>query len=188
MGAKIGRALIVVALLVSSGAGLIKWFGARQANKFVDEGNALIDEGNNCSNEGVAAYKLIFTEENIKGFPGNREQLEPHVKKTEEMLNKSAAKFREAISKFESAGKEAVNGYVVDYWKVKSDELGKLAETKEALRDVALLIRDKKIENIDQLNTELVKATDRVKQASSSADALSKKANEIQSNHPDEFK
>src|SRR6187431_2834617 len=105
--------------------------GTSQANKHVDEANVASEAGDTLTSQIGPKYSELFSEANLQGFPGNRDQYKANATETAELLDKAAAQYRLAADKLEEAGRQPVKKPLADYWGAKVQAYRKLAESKE---------------------------------------------------------
>lgn len=179
--------LSIVALIIVA-CSLLVSFATRKANKIVDEANTAVTVGNQFAEQGGAKYAELFTEPNIEGFPGNREQLAPTATSLAELMEKATVQYDLAAANFEQASQEGVKQVIADYWKLKAQGFRKFAESKKTFRSVALLVTDETISSIDALNEKLSPLIDQAVKLDEEAKELAAQADKLQSENQDEFR
>jgi hypothetical protein len=177
---------LVVVLLV--GVSIFNQYSTTKANKLVDEGNATINAYNEVHGKALAEYKTLMTEENLGGFPGNREQLAPKAKAIGEQFNQAAEHLKTAAAKFEEAAKQGAEEHASAYWDVKAKELRKTAEAKEALRDLTLALVDPAVSDAAKLDARVGELAEKSKKAQTEADEFTKQVDKIKAEYPDVIK
>ena len=147
---KIGIA--VVALTITAGSIWLA-FATRKANHLVDQANAAVDTGNEFAKQAGAKYAEVFTESNLAGFPGNRQQVAaPSAQDVADLLGKAADQFDLAATTFDAASHEGAAKVLSDYWSLGSQQFHKFAESKRTFRAVALLISDENVSSLEAFN------------------------------------
>lgn len=177
---------LIVVLLV--GVSIYSQYSTSKANKLVDEGNEAINTYNEVHTKALADYKSLMTDENLGAFPGNREQLAPQAKAIGEQFNQAAEHLKRAAAKFEEAAKQGADEHASAYWDLKSKELRKTAEAKEALRDLTLALVDPAVSDATKLDARVGEMADKSKKAQGEADELTKQVDKIKAEYPDVIK
>lgn len=185
---KVWRIFVAVGAFVMLGISVWSFFGDHEGNKLVREANAAIEAGNKVSMEAVGLYKTLITDATIKDVAANRETLRPTIEQAVGLFVKATEQFRAAGSKFEEASHQFVDSPVRDYWKVKAEQLQKLAAARDALRRIVLLLADDSVKDIRSFNQKADPLADEAKKRSDESDQLGVKADKIKSDHKKEFK
>lgn len=182
---KVGVSVVMLIIVACS---VLVSFATRQANKFVDEANAAVTAGNQFAEQGGAKYAELFTDPNIEGFPGNREQLAPTAASLAELMARAAEQYDLAAAKFEEASQKGVKQVVADYWKLKAQGYRKFAESKKTFRSVGLLITDESVSSIELLDEKLPPLIEQAVKLDEESKALAAQADKLQSENEDEFR
>ena len=165
----------------------VNW-GTTQANKQVDEANTASQAANALVPQAVAKYRELFSEANLQGYPGNRDQYKANAQEAVDLFAKSAEQYRLAANKLEEASKQSVKKPLSDYWTLKVQSFRKLADSKEAFGKLVHLLLDESIPDIDALNEKLGPLVDQATQLSDESDKLDAEAQKIQDANKAEFK
>lgn len=179
-----GLGIVVVVILVAT---LINQWGTKKANALVEAGDAAIKSANTLTEDGGGKFRALVAEANLNGFPGNRSQLEPMAREAADLLGKAAEQYRLAASKYEEASHQPVDKVVINYWLLKVKASQKLAESKEAFRQAALLFLDRSIEQKDALVEKLLAASKNAQDLKAEYEQLSAEADKVQNAHKDKF-
>lgn len=182
------RYIVAGIVLIVTLCSLWSNWGTTQANKQVDEANAASQAANVLVSEFVPKYKELFTEANLQGFPGNREQLKPIVIEGRETLTKAAEQFRLAATKLEEAATRPVAKPLSEYWGLKVKAYRKLAESKEKFIKVVELFLDESNTTLDVLDGKLGPLIEEATKLNTESDAFDAEAKKIQEANPKEFK
>jgi len=179
-------ALALVLVIFAPGCG-----GAdetEKANELVDESNKAAEAANKSLQEGLTIHQQIFSEANIFGFPGNRDALKGHAQREVELLSQSALSFREAANKYEEASRLRLNEQFKQYLSLKAQETRKQAEQSESIREMAQVVLD---DSITDLNAYVLKLDDiriRVQKAGKEQKELKDQAEKIRAENQGKIK
>jgi hypothetical protein len=183
------RSSLFIALLLvvfTFGCGL---FGdTDKANKLVDEGNAATQDANKIASEAEPKYTAVFTEKNLEEFPGNRDQLKGQVQEVIGLLEKAAARYRDAGGKFDEARKLNVDEKFKEYLDMYGQANRKQAEKLDAAKESAQAFLDPSITDNDTLNKKLQSFGERAQKLLQEAKDFESKAKKIQEENKDKFK
>lgn len=163
-------------------------WGTTQANKQVEEANVASQAANALLGDVVSKYKELFTEANMQGFPGNREQLKPIAQQGKEGLTKAAEQFRLAATKLEEAASRPVSKLLSEYWALKVKAYRKLAESKDVYAKVVELVLDESITTVEILDEKMGPLIEQASKLNTESDAFDAEAKKIQDANPKEFK
>lgn len=152
---KVAQGVIVVAALMTMGCGIWTSIGNAQGNRLVDEANAAIDQGNKLSTDAGVHYKKLINDETIKTIAENRSKLKETIDQAASLYEKSAEQYRLGAAKFDEASGQKVDSKVSEYWKLKSEQLQKLAAAKLALRKIVLALADESVTDIPTFNKQV---------------------------------
>lgn len=159
-----------------------------KANKLVDEGNTAIQDANKLASEAEQKYTEVFTDENINGFPDNRDQLKSKAQDTIDVLGKCAARYRDAAGKFEDAGKLNVDEKFKEYLGLIAQANRKQAEKIDAAQESAKFFLDSSITDSSALAQKIQSSGERVQKLLKEAKDLEAKAQKIREDNKDKFK
>ncbi|HYE65160.1 MAG TPA: hypothetical protein VD966_06240 [Pyrinomonadaceae bacterium] len=179
-------ALALVLVIFAPGCG-----GAdetEKANELVDESNKAAEAANKSLQEGLTIHQQIFSEANIFGFPGNRDALKGHAQREVELLSQSALSFREAANKYEEASRLRLNEQFKQYLSLKAQETRKQAEQSESIKEMAQVVLD---DSITDLNAYVLKLDDiriRVQKAGKEQKELKDQAEKIRAENQGKIK
>ncbi len=185
---KIVRIVVAAVAVVVIVSGLIVSWGTGKANKLIEDGNTAVEAANKFTLEASPKYDELFSETNLQGFPGNREQMKASAQEVADLFGKSAEQFRVAATKFEEATKQAVDSKVAEYWTAKVQAFQKMAEAKDAVRKIALILTDDTVENIEQFTERATPLSKNAQQLNSEAEQFTATADKIQADNKDKFK
>ncbi|MBC7816579.1 MAG: hypothetical protein IAG10_06805 [Planctomycetaceae bacterium] len=185
---KISRYFVVGAAVLIAIASLYVRRETSQANKQVDEANAASQAANALAEQVGPKYKDLFSETNIQGFPGNRDQYKATAQETVELLVKAAAQYRLAADKLEEASQQKVKKPLAEYWGLQVQSFRKLADSKEAFGNLVRLLLDESIQDTVALNEKVSPLIDRALALNEESDKFSAEAKKIQDQHKDVFK
>jgi hypothetical protein len=183
------RSSLFIALLLvvfTFGCGL---FGdTDKANKLVDEGNAATQDANKIASDAEPKYTAVFTEKNLEEFPGNRDQLKGQVQEVIGLLEKAAARYRDAGGKFDEARKLNVDEKFKEYLDMYGQANRKQAEKLDAAKESAQAFLDPSITDNTTLNKKLQSFGERAQKLLQEARDFESKAKKIQEENKDKFK
>lgn len=177
----------VIALLIFVVSIWTNW-NTSKANSHVDEANAASTSANALVTEILPKYKELYSEANLNGFPGNRDQFKADAQMVSESFAKAADQYRLAASKLDEASQQAVDKPLKDSWGFRSQAYRKLADSKAAFGQLTGLLLDESIADIDALNAKIDPIVDQATKASDEFHKLEAEANKIQEAHKDKFK
>ncbi|HEX4130689.1 MAG TPA: hypothetical protein VHZ24_11655 [Pirellulales bacterium] len=187
MGNKVMRIVIACVAIVVGAASLYRYYENRVANRLVHEGNAAMEVGNDFNKQAVAKHTELFSEASLREFPANRAKLKPTVEETADLFHKTAEQYRITIAKFDEAGKEDVDSEVVEYWKLKVQSTQKLAESKDELRKLVLMLLDESIADAQALDTQMKPVVANIVALSNESEALTQQAEKLRTEHKSKF-
>ena len=170
--------LVLAALAVSCGE-------LKEANKFVEEGNAAVKEAEKYAQEADA--KIGQMETGLASFPEGREQLQGTSQEAIGLLDKSVAKLREAEKKFADGSQKDIDAALKEYLTVKSQEFGKHADHFEALKGIPQAVTDASITDREALNAKFSQVMTRVQQLEKEWTDLSTRADKIYQENKSKF-
>ena len=179
-------ALALALVILAPGCGLAD--ETKRANELVDESNKAAEAANKSLQEGLTIHQQIFSEANIFGFPGNRDALKGHAQREVELLSQSALSFREAANKYEEASRLRLNEQFKQYLSLKAQETRKQAEQSESIREMAQVVLD---DSITDLNAYVLKLDDiriRVQKAGKEQKELKDQAEKIRAENQGKIK
>ena len=185
--ANIVRYIVAGILVIITLGSLLTSWGTTQANKQVEEANTASQAANAMVVEFGSKYKELFTEANMQGFPGNREQLKPIALEGKEKLTKAAEQFRLAATKLEEAAGQPVSKTLSEYWGLKVKAYRKLAESKDKFVQVVDLFMDESVTTLDILDGKLQTLITEATKLNTESDAFDTEAKKIQDANPKEF-
>lgn len=170
--------LILTCLLASCGE-------MQRANRLVEDSNNAVKESEKYIEEAEARLKQLDTGQD--DFPSNREQLEGTSKEAIELLEKAAAKLREAATNYEAASKAKIDDQLKQYLSLKSQEFNKHVEHLEAAKDIPKAIIDTSINNVSALNERRAEINGRIEKLKTEWEDLAVRAKKIQEENKDKF-
>lgn len=175
---------LAFALVVLSAAALS--CATTKANKFIEEGNAAVKEGEKLAAD--ADTRLNKLNDGRANFPADRDELKGTAQEAIDLLDKGAAKLREAASKFDEGSKVNLEAPLKEYLSLKSQEFSKHAEHLEALKDLPKAFMDTSVEDNDALDAKFAPVRDRVEKLEKEWTDLAQRADKIQQENKDKFK
>jgi chromosome segregation ATPase len=170
--------IITTCLLASCGE-------MNRANKLIEDSNNAVKESEKYAVEAEARLKELDTGQ--ADFPSNREQLEATSKEAIELLNKAAAKLREAASNYEAASQAKIDEKLKEYLSLKSQEFNKHVEHLEAATEIPKALMDDSIKDAAALDARRAEINDRIERLKKEWEDLSARAKKIQEENKDKF-
>ncbi len=143
------RATLLVIAFLLTGLAIGCGNAAEQANKLAGEGQKLDEAASKSLQDALAIHLKLFSEDNVLGFPKNREQLKGEAQLEIDALNKSAGGFRDAASKYDEASKLRVDDKLKQYLSLRAQESRKGVEQSEGTRTMAQTVLDDSIKTLD---------------------------------------
>jgi len=156
-----------------------------RANKLVEGSNNAVKESEKYAVEAEARLKQLDSAQ--ADFPSNREQLEATSREAIELLDKAAAKLREAASSYEAASQAKIDDQLKEYLSLKSQEFNKHVEHLEAAREIPQALMDSSIKDAEALNARRAEINDRIERLKKEWEDLSTRAKKIQEENKDKF-
>jgi len=185
MFVKVLRGFTVVAALLITAAPAWKQFGTSKGNNLVDEGRAIYLAAVAKAAEAAPRFAELNADANLKGFPGNRAQLEPQSGAVAEMFGSVVEQYRAAGAKFDAAAKQPTEKIVAEYWSLLGQEFAKSAEKYGLMREYVLLVTDPKIESSDALIARRAEIDIKLGAIVKQEKALSDQSDKIKAEYPD---
>lgn len=182
---KVLRGFTVVAAILVTAALAWKQFGTSKANNLVDEGRAIYLAAAAKAAEAVPKLTELSSDANLKGFPGNRAELEPQAKAVAEMLKSVVEQYKAAGAKFDDAAKQPTEKVVAEYWSLLGQEFAKSAEKYDLVREYTLLVTDLRIETPDALTARRAEIDTKVDAVVKQEKSLSDQSDKIKAEYPD---
>lgn len=170
--------IILTCFLVSCGE-------MNRANRLVGDSNNAVKESEKYIEEAEARLKQLDTGQD--DFPSNREQLEGTSREAIELLDKAAAKLREAATNYETASKAKIDDQLKQYLSLKAQEFNKHVEHLEAAKDIPKAIIDTSINNVSALNERRAEINNRIEKLKTEWEDLAVRAKKIQEENKDKF-
>ena len=175
---------LLLALLLATG--LLSACGEmNRANKLIEESNNAVKESEKYAVEAEARLKELDSGQ--ADFPANREQLEATSKEAIELLDKAAAKLREAASSYEAASQAKIDDRLKEYLSLKSQEFNKHVEHLEAASEIPKALMDSSIKDASTLASRRADINDRIERLKKEWEDLSARAKKIQEENKDKF-
>ncbi len=157
------------------------------ANKLVDDANASIKKANETSAKGADIIKAVFGKlSDVEDFETYKTENKSKIDELTKLLETSSKEYSDAGSKFDAASKLGVSAKFKEYLGLKGQEITKRGEHEKAtLEFVKAFQGENDAEKIDTLVGDFnKKSADIIKDA----DDLSKKAEQIVKDNPNDFK
>ncbi len=158
-----------------------------EANKLVDEANVAIKKANENSTKGADIIKAVFGKlSDVEDFDAFKTENKTKIDELTKLLESSSKDYGDAGSKFEAASKLDVSAKFKEYLGLKGQEIKKRSEHEKATLDFVKAFQgESEAEKIDTLVGDFnKKSADIIKEA----DDLSKKAEQIVKDNPNDFK
>jgi chromosome segregation ATPase len=156
-----------------------------RANKLVEGSNNAVKESEKYAVEAEARLKQLDSGQ--ADFPSNREQLEATSKEAIELLDKAAAKLREAATNYEAASQAKIDEKLREYLSLKSQEFNKHVEHLEAAREIPQALMDSSIKDAAALDARRAGINDRIERLKKEWEDLSARAKKIREENKDKF-
>lgn len=185
---KILRGLTVVITIIVAAALAYERYGTSKGNTLVDEARVLFQGAADKAAKVAPQFKELVSDENTKGFPGNRAKLEPQARAVAAAFGEVVEQYRAAGAKLDEAGKQPTDQIIAEYWALLGQEFAKSAEKYELVRDYALLVTDPKIETVEVLEVRRSEIDAKVDQVTKEEKAFSAKSDKIKAEHPELLK
>ena len=160
----------------------------QKANALVDVGNKSVEEANKASTEAGSKFSQLFSDENIKDFPENRDALKSKVAEVNGLFDKSIASLKTAADKFEEASKLKVDDKFKDYLTTMAQTYRKKAEIDETAKRQSALLGDASIQDSETLASKMGTLGEQVTKLQKEQSDLEAKAKKIQTDNPSIFK
>jgi hypothetical protein len=147
---KLMRAFLSVVICISIAASIYVYFATTKANKVAEEASPLIVEGNAAVTDMGTANDEMFGEEPLKAFPQDRAKFESSAAKVIACLTKAAEKYRAAAAKYDEGATASGTNSLKTYLATRAKAFNKLAESKEAFRQIAAAFLDPSVTSASQ--------------------------------------
>jgi hypothetical protein len=136
-----------IAAVVVGAALLWSTLQTQKANRLVSEANAANDAATALLAEVGPKFDSLTLQENVEGFPKNRDAYVPVAKEIATAFEKAAEQYRIAASKFDEASKDIIDDKEIfeKYWGLKKDAFAHLADSKLGFRKVATAWTDESV-------------------------------------------
>ncbi len=184
-----GRLLaIVLGLIAVAGIVLFSRQASSQANLFVAEANQAVAAANALNQTASAKYGELFDEENLEAFPNNRARLQPLAIEVADLFAKSVEQYRLASTKFSAAASEPADPIALEYWTIQSQSMARLADAKDAVSRMVLMLTDPVIDNVETLGTRMAPLARTAEALANESTALTARAAKILADNPGVFR
>lgn len=157
-----------------------------KANKLVDAGNVAVTEANQFFQEANSKADKLFDSINIQQYPEERDSLKDSAQEALNEFEKSAAKYREAATKFDEASKLKLQEQLKEYLRLKSQEFSKRAEQADIAKGNPKALLESR--DADELVKKVKENEDRSDNLEKEAGELAEKSSKIEQENKNIFK
>ena len=153
----------------------------------MDEGNAASEAADALVVQHAPNFKVLFSNANLQGFPGDRERHQGSARETAESFEKAAGLYRVAASKLEEASRQPVGKPNAAYFAAKAQSFHQLADSKETYGTAVRLLLDETITHVDALKLKVEPLITQALAASAESDKFNADAQQIIDTHKEDF-
>lgn len=157
-----------------------------EANKMIEAGNAAVTEGNKLLLEANSKNDKLFDSVSPEQYLEQRDSLKSTAQESADGFEKSAAKYREASTKYDQASKLKIHEKLKEYLTAKSQEFAKRAEQADAAKGNPKAFMDSKDE--EALLKSINDNKERIEKLEKDAAELAEKSSKIQQENKNIFK
>jgi hypothetical protein len=155
------------------------------ANKLIGEAKAGIAAADKMAQDAYTKYQSYANAETMRNFPSNRDDIRPAAQQSADLFGKSAAAYREqVISKLEAAGKLDIKDKFREYITLKAEAFRKLADSKDAGKELALAPLDPSLTTGDELLAKSREIDARINDTVKQFEEVNERANKVQQENP----
>lgn len=157
-----------------------------EANKLIEAGNAAVTEGNKLLQDASSKNDKLFDSVSAEQYLEQRDSLKSTAQEAAEGFDKSAAKYREASTKFDQASKLKIHDKLKEYLTAKAQEFTKRAEQADTAKGNPKAFMDSK-DDAALLKT-ITDNKERIDKLEKDASELAEKSSKIQQENKNIFK